>query len=114
MFSRSEDALSRTRRIPYPDARERLLTAFPFPPVPCPRPLSSELLTSWLERVAVANLLSGSQLLDSLLRRCPELNKVCPCLDYDLPADWAKALGAFVGLSHIGFLICAGSSRVGP
>jgi TniQ len=61
----------------------------------CPRPLSSELLTSWLERVAVANLLSASQLLDSLLRRCPELDKICPCLDYDLPACWAKALGAF-------------------
>jgi hypothetical protein len=80
----------------------------------CPRPLSSELLTSCLERVAVANLLSSSQLLDSLLQHCPELNKVCPCLDYDLPVYWAKGLEPFVGLIHIGFgrWICAGSSRV--
>jgi hypothetical protein len=43
----------------------------------------------------VANLLNGDQLLDSLEQLCPELKEVCPCLDYDLPADWAKALGAF-------------------
>ena len=38
----------------------------------CPRPLSSELLTSWLERVAVANLLSGSMFpFQILLRSLP-------------------------------------------
>ena len=61
-------ALEPDRRSDRPDLPAVSPEQLPF----CPRPLASELLTCWLGGVAVANLLSDSQLLDSLLRLCPE------------------------------------------
>jgi hypothetical protein len=54
-----------------PTAQEGTCSFVPKQLPICPRPLLGELLSSWLERVAVANLLNCDQLLDSLKQLVP-------------------------------------------
>jgi hypothetical protein len=58
-----------------------------------PRPMSDELLSSWLHRVATANALSFGELLESVrAERLPELTGV---MDHGLPTAWRTRLATF-------------------
>jgi len=58
-----------------------------------PRPMSDELLSSWLHRVATANALSFGELLDSV--RADRLPGLAGVMDYDLPTVWRIRLATF-------------------
>jgi hypothetical protein len=66
-----------------------------------PRPLVRELTSSWMERVATANLVSLDELLAALLERYPELRSSREvCLDHGLPPAWCQALAKWSRLDE--------------
>jgi hypothetical protein len=55
--------------------------------------LEGELTSSWLYRVAAANLVELEELLSGLLELYPEMpNCSNICLDYDIAPGWSRAL----------------------
>ena len=58
-----------------------------------PRPLEGELTSSWLYRVAAANLVELEELLSGLIHLYPDLRSCTNiCLDYDVAPAWSRAL----------------------
>ena len=58
-----------------------------------PRPLEGELTSSWLYRVAAANLVELEELLSGLIHLYPDLrSRTNICLDYDVAPAWSRAL----------------------
>src|SRR5580692_3677293 len=57
-----------------------------------PRPLEGELTSSWLYRVAAANLVELEELLSGLLDLHPEVHSSTNiCLDYGIAPAWSRA-----------------------
>ena len=58
-----------------------------------PRPLEGELTSSWLYRVAAANLVELEELLSGLMNIYPEVHsRTNICLDYSIAPAWSRAL----------------------
>ena len=65
------------------------------------RPLARVLTSSWMERVATANLVSLDELLAALLESYPGLRSSCEvCLDHRLPPAWCQALAKWSRLDE--------------
>jgi hypothetical protein len=69
-----------------------------------PRPMSDELISSWLHRTATANKLSFGELIESA--RSANIAPLAGALDHDLPAAWRARLASFcrVRESRISFI----------
>ena len=66
-----------------------------------PRPLEGELSSSWLYRVAAANLVELEELLSGLLDLHPEVHSSTNiCLDYGIAPDWSRALAIWCRLAE--------------
>ena len=66
-----------------------------------PRPLEGELTSSWLYRVAAANLVELEELLSGLLELYPEMpNCSNICLDYGIAPGWSRALAIWCRLAE--------------
>jgi len=66
-----------------------------------PRPLEGELTSSWLYRVAAANLVELEELLSGLLDLHPEMHSNTNiCLDYGIAPAWSRALAIWCRLAE--------------
>ena len=66
-----------------------------------PRPLEGELTSSWLYRVAAANLVELEELLSGLLDLHPEVHSSTNiCLDYGIAPAWSRALAIWCRLAE--------------
>ena len=66
-----------------------------------PRPLEGELTSSWLYRVAAANLVELEELLSGLLELYPEVHSCSNiCLDYGITPTWSRALAIWCRLGE--------------
>jgi 5-methylcytosine-specific restriction endonuclease McrA len=66
-----------------------------------PRPLEGELTSSWLYRVAAANLVEVEELLSALLDLYPEVHSRSNiCLDYGIAPAWSRALAIWCRLAE--------------
>ena len=66
-----------------------------------PRPLEGELTSSWLYRVAAANLVELEELLSALLDLYPEVHiRSNICLDYGIAPAWSRALAIWCRLAE--------------
>jgi hypothetical protein len=66
-----------------------------------PRPLEGELTSSWLYRVAAANLVQLEELLSGLLDLHPEVHSSTNiCLDYGIATAWSRALAIWCRLAE--------------
>src|SRR6516165_6557079 len=66
-----------------------------------PRPLEGELTSSWLYRVAAANLVELEELLSGLLDLHPEVHSSTNiCLDYAIAPAWSRALAIWCRLAE--------------
>jgi hypothetical protein len=65
-----------------------------------PRPVEGELTSSWLQRVAAANLVRLEELLSGLIDVAPEVQSLPNvCLDHDLDPAWSRALAIWCRLA---------------
>jgi len=66
-----------------------------------PRPLEGELTSSWLYRVAAANLVELEELLSGLMNIYPEVHsRTNICLDYSIAPAWSRALARWCRLAE--------------
>ena len=66
-----------------------------------PRPLEGELTSSWLYRVAAANLVELQELLSGLLELYPETSDCSNiCLDYGIAPGWSRELAIWCRLAE--------------